>query len=137
MERLARQRGGADGVQLPGWRQDGAALLAGCGALACPSRHEPLGNVIVEAWSAARPVVAAAAAGPRELIRPGEDGLLTPPEDAEALATSLGLVLQGPPLAARLAAAGRARWAAEFAEAPVLAQWRGFLQTVGKPACAA
>jgi hypothetical protein len=26
---------------------------------------------------------------------------------------------------------------AEFAEAPVLAQWRGFLETVEKPACAA
>ena len=78
---------------MPGWRQDTAALLAGCDALACPSRHEPLGNVIVEAFAASRPVVAAAAAGPRELIQPGEDGLLVPLEDAEALATSLGLVL--------------------------------------------
>ena len=137
LEALARQLGIADRVQFPGWRSDGAALLAGCGALACPSRHEPLGNVIAEAWSAGRPVVAAAAAGPRELIRPGEDGLLVPPEDAEALATSLGLVLQSPSLAARLAAAGRARWEAEFAEAPVLARWRGFLQSVEKPACAA
>ncbi len=137
LETLARQLGIADRVQFPGWRSDGAALLAGCGVLACPSRHEPLGNVIAEAWSAGRPVVAAAAAGPRELIRPGEDGLLVPPEDAEALATSLGLVLQSPSLAARLAAAGRARWEAEFAETPVLARWRGFLQSVEKPACAA
>ncbi len=32
-----------------------------------------------------------------------------------------------------LAEAGRARYLAEFAEAPVLAQWRGFLATVEKP----
>ncbi len=77
-------------------------------------------------------MVAAAAAGPRELIRPGEDGLLVPVEDAEALATSLGLVLDTPAFAAGLAGAGRPRYLAEFAEAPVLARWRGFLATVEK-----
>ena len=137
LQTLARGEGVADRVLFPGWRDDTAALLAGCDALACPSRHEPLGNVVVEAWSAARPVVAAAADGPRELIRPGEDGLLVPPEDVEALATSLRLVLDNGSFAARLAEAGRVRYLAEFAEAPVLAQWRGFLATVEKPACAA
>ena len=129
---LARGEGVADRVQLPGWREDTAALLAGCDVLACPSRHETLGNVVVEAFAAGRPVVAAASAGPRELIRPGEDGLLVPVEDAEALATSLGLVLQDPGFAARLARAGRDRFEQEFAEAPVLAQWRGFLGRVEK-----
>ena len=132
LQALARQSGVADRVLFPGWRQDTAALLAGCDALACPSRHEPLGNVVVEAFAAARPVVAAAADGPRELIRPGEDGLLVPVDDVAALATSLGVVLGSPNLAAGLAQAGRARYLAEFAEAPVLAQWRGFLSTVEK-----
>jgi glycosyltransferase involved in cell wall biosynthesis len=129
---LARGEGVADRVHLPGWRHDTAALLAGCDVLVCPSRHEPLGNVVVEAFAAGRPVVAASAAGPRELIHPGEDGLLVPVEDAAALAVSLGVVLQTPALAARLAAAGRARYDAEFAEAPVLALWRDFLATVEK-----
>ncbi len=132
LEALARAEGVADRLHLPGWRHDTAALLAGCDALACPSRHEPLGNVVVEAFAAGRPIVAANAAGPRELIRPGEDGLLVPTEDAPALATSLGLVLQTPVFAGRLAAAGRARFEAEFAEAPVLALWRTFLANVEK-----
>jgi hypothetical protein len=55
-----------------------------------------------------------------------------PVEDAPALATSLGLVLGAPAFAGRLAAAGRARFEAEFAEAPVLALWRRFLSTVEK-----
>ncbi|MGI4953518.1 MAG: glycosyltransferase, partial [Janthinobacterium lividum] len=59
---LARSEGVADRLHLPGWRHDTAALLAGCDVLACPSRHEPLGNVVVEAFAARRPVVAAAAA---------------------------------------------------------------------------
>ena len=137
LQHLARQSGVADRVVFAGWRQDTAALLAACDVLVCPSRHEPLGNVVVEAFAAGRPVVAATADGPRELIRPGEDGLLVPVEDAEALATSLGLVLGNPRFAGALAAAGRARFEAEFAEAPVLAQWRGFLQSVEKPSCAA
>ncbi len=132
LEALARAEGVADRVLLPGWQRDTAPLLAGCDVLACPSRHEPLGNVVVEAFAAARPVVAAAAAGPLELIRPGEDGLLVPPDDTEALATSLGLVLGNRPFAERLARAGRRRFEAEFAEAPVLAQWRGFLGRVEK-----
>ena len=137
LQALARQQGVAERVLFPGWRDDTAALLAAADVLACPSRHEPLGNVVVEAWSAARPIVAAAAAGPRELIRPGEDGLLVPPEDVEALATSLRLVLENGSFSARLAEAGRARYLTDFAEQPVLAQWRGFLAGVEKPACAA
>ena len=133
LQALARQSGIADRVLFPGWRQDGASLLAGCDVLACPSREEALGNVVVEAFAAERPVVAAAADGPKELIRPGEDGLLVPVEDVEALATSLGLVLASPGFAAGLARAGRARYLADFAETPVLDQWRGFLSTVEKP----
>ena len=124
LEALARAEGVADQVHMPGWRTDRAALLAACDALAVPSRQEPLGNVVVEGWSAGRPVVAADAAGPRELIRPGEDGLLVPREDAEALAMALRTLLGAPLLAQRLGVAGRTRWAAEFAEAPVVALWQ-------------
>ena len=136
LQALAEREGVAGRLHMPGWRQDTAALIAGCDVLVCPSRQEPLGNVVVEAFSAGRPVVAAAASGPKELIQPGEDGLLVPVDDAEALATSLGLVLANPALAAGLAAAGRVRWQAEFAPAPVLAQWRQFLLTVGTAPCA-
>jgi glycosyltransferase involved in cell wall biosynthesis len=127
LEALAHAEGVATRVHMPGWREDGARLLAACDALAVPSRREPLGNVVIEAWSAGKPVVAADAAGPRELIRPGEDGLVVPREDAEALATALGTVLEMPALAGRLGTAGRARWAAEFAPEPVVARWRAGL----------
>ena len=46
--------------------------------------------MVIEAWSAGRPVVAAAPEGPRELIRPGVDGLLAPREDPRALADAVG-----------------------------------------------
>lgn len=121
---LARSLGVHDRLHLLGWRNDQAALLARCDLLACPSRHEPLGNVVIEAFSAARPVVAALAAGPAELIVPDRDGLLVPLEDPGALAAAIAAVLADPAMAARLGRSGRARYQAEHAEGPVVAQWR-------------
>ncbi len=129
---LARTEGVADRVHLLGWRTDTAALLARADCLVCPSRVEPLGNVVIEAWSAGRPVVAAAADGPRELLAPEEDGLLVPREDASALRDALARVLEDTPRAEKLAAAGRARYDAEFSEPKVIARWLGFLRTAEK-----
>jgi glycosyltransferase involved in cell wall biosynthesis len=130
---IARSEGVADRLHLPGWRSDTAELLAAADLLVCPSRVEPLGNVVIEAWSARRPVVAAASDGPRELITPGRDGLLVPPEDPKALASAIAGVLDSPGHAAALAEAGRLRYEAAYAEAPVVARWRQFLATVEKP----
>jgi len=124
---LAREAGVAERVAFLGWRSDVGALLAAADVFVCSSRHEPLGNIVLEAWSAARPVVAAAAEGPRELIADGETGLLVPPDAPEALAAAIGALLADPARAARLAAAGRALYARDFAEAAVLARWRAFL----------
>jgi glycosyltransferase involved in cell wall biosynthesis len=130
LQRLAAELGVAGRVRFLGWRQDAGALLGGCDVFVCSSRHEPLGNVVLEAWSAARPVVAVAAQGPSELIEHGRTGLLVPPESPEALAGAVAGLLADPARAASLAAAGRAAWEAGFAEAPVLAQWRGLLHRV-------
>lgn len=124
---LTAELGIADRVAFLGWRRDIGALLAATDIFICSSRHEPLGNIVLEAWSAAKPVIAAAAQGPVELIRDGADGLLVPREDASALAAAIGALIDSPAHAARLGAAGRARFAAEFAEAPVMARWRSLL----------
>ena len=117
-------------VELAGWRSDTASLLAAADVLAVPSRREPLGNTVLEAWSAGCPVVAADADGPAELIRSGEDGLLAPRESPDALASSLRAVLDDEGLHARLAENGRRRYQAEFTEPAVLARWRGTLGAI-------
>ena len=89
--------------------------------------------MVIEAWSARRPVIAAAADGPRELITPGTDGLLVPPDEPDALADAIVNLLDDPVRAGALAEAGRLRYEAEYAEAPVIARWRQFLATVEKP----
>jgi glycosyltransferase involved in cell wall biosynthesis len=127
---LAGREGVADRVHLLGWRSDQAALLAACTVLACPSRQEPLGNVVLEAFSASKPVVAAASAGPAELISPGVTGLLSPIDDAEDLAEALGAVIGDQALAERLGRAGRMEFDMVHAEAAVLARWHALLSSL-------
>ncbi len=132
LEALARETGVADRVSFPGWRTDTAALFAAADVFVCCSRHEPLGNMVLEAWSARRPVVAAAAQGPKELIVPDETGILVPIDDSDRLAAGIRRVLDNAETTKRLAEAGRRRYEADFAEAPVVARWRDFLTTVEK-----
>lgn len=133
LEALARELGVAGRVSFLGWRADAGALLAACDVFVCPSRHEPLGNVVLEAWSAARPVVAAAAQGPREVVRDGETGLLVPVEAPGPLAAAVSSLLADAPRRAALAAAGRAEFERAHAAGPVLARWREFLLSVSPP----
>ncbi|MCQ4161876.1 glycosyltransferase [Roseomonas sp. GC11] len=137
LEALTRELGVAERVRFLGWRQDAGALLAACDVFVCSSRHEPLGNIVLEAWSATRPVVAVAAQGPAELIRDGETGLLVPQDSPEALGQAIAGLLAAPERRAALAAAGRAAYLAGYAEGPVLARWRAFLQQVGEAPAAA
>jgi glycosyltransferase involved in cell wall biosynthesis len=86
--------------------EDLEALYQEASALIHPAVTEGFGLTLLEAMSHGVPVVAAAADGPRELIRPGENGLLAPPGDHERLAESIIDVLSSPDLAATLARNG-------------------------------
>lgn len=127
---LAAREGVTPRVHFLGWRDDPGALLKAADLFVCSSRIEPLGNMVIEAWSAGCPLVALDADGPRELVRHGRDGKLVPREDVPALAGAIATLLTDRAAAAAQAAAGRVRFEAEFAAAPVLAAWRRFLATV-------
>ncbi len=130
LERQAGALGLRDRVRFLGWRDDVAALFAAADIFACPSRIEPLGNVVIEAWAHRVPVVAAASAGPAALLTPGETGLLVPLEDAEALATSIQTLIGTPALAERLRAAGREAYEQSYTEAAVVEQYCRFFARV-------
>src|SRR5215469_9039020 len=93
LRRQASSLGIAERVRFLGWRQDVGALLAAADMLVCSSRREPLGNTIIEAWAARKPVIACAAAGPSELIEHDKTGLLVPIDNAVVLSDAMrGLV---------------------------------------------
>jgi glycosyltransferase involved in cell wall biosynthesis len=121
-----------DRVRFLGWRDDVGGLLAACDMLVCASRIEPLGNTIIEAWAARKPVVAAASSGPAELIADGKNGLLVPIGDVGALAAAMERLVSDSALAGALAASGREAFDAQFSEARVVAAYREFLATVAR-----
>lgn len=128
----ARRLGIEARVRFLGWRDDVGSLLASCDMLVCSSRIEPLGNTIIEAWAAGKPVVAASSSGPAELIADGGNGLLVAIDDAEALAGAMRRVAEDKALATALAASGRAAFEAEFSEARVVAAYRGFFAEIAR-----
>lgn len=103
-----------DRVRFLGWRNDRGALLAASTFVAFPSRYEPFGTVMVDAWAASRPLVAADAAGPAAYVTDGVNGLLVPKDDPEALARAMSRVISEPGLAAKLVQGGRASYEAGF-----------------------
>jgi glycosyltransferase involved in cell wall biosynthesis len=128
---LAEALGVASRVRFLGWRSEPAALYRAADVCVFPSRFEPLGNVVIQAWAHGLPIVAAASQGPAALIRDGVDGRLTPVDDADALAAAVRALLAGPEGRAALAEAGGRRVAAEFSRSAVVEQWRTLFAAYG------
>lgn len=72
-----------------GWRSDVPFLLSAADLFVCPSRHEPLGNVILEAWAQKVPVITTASDGALELCASSQAAVIIPVDDVEALSGAL------------------------------------------------
>jgi glycosyltransferase involved in cell wall biosynthesis len=127
---LAARENVADRVRFLGWRNDQAALLGACDLCVVPSSHEPLGNVILEAWSLKVPVVAAASEGPSWLISHGETGLLCQPLNAQDLAAKIREAHDNPDLLARMAGHGHDKWASSFSKDVICRQYIAFFKDI-------
>jgi glycosyltransferase involved in cell wall biosynthesis len=141
LEQLADGLGIADRVNFLGWREDVPELLTNADFLVCPSLHEPLGNVVIEVWSAGLPVAATASDGPAGLIEDEVRGLLVPLPNQpgggpRALSGAIDRLCRDAGLRVRLGQAGRRVYEAEFTEEAVIAAYRGFFAKVS-PECAA
>ena len=130
LEAKAKAFGIAPRVRFLGWRTDRSALLRAADVCVFPSRWEPNGTVVVEAWAHGVPLVAAAAAGPAWIARNGEDAMIVPVDDHEALAGAIKEVIASRELAQRLVANGLKRVAAEFSEEAVVRAYIGMFETV-------
>jgi glycosyltransferase involved in cell wall biosynthesis len=131
LKAMAEALGISHRVRFLGWRTDPSALYRAADICVFPSRYEPLGNVVIQAWAHRLPVIAAASQGPKALIEEGRDGLLVPIDDADALAAGIRRLLAEPKLADQFAARGLGRVAAEFSETAVVAQWKTLFSDYG------
>lgn len=93
LEQLSAQLGIAQRVHWAGWQTDPAPYYQLADVFVCASVHEPLGNVILEAWANRALIVSTRAQGPLELMRDGMNGLLAPVSDSARLSAVLATAL--------------------------------------------
>ena len=112
--RRAARLGLAERVLFTGWRSDAGDILRQLTVSVLPSLSEGLSNVLIESLAAGVPVVATTVGGNPEVVEEDVSGFLVPPSAPSRLAAAVGRLLGDPALAARLGAAGRARYEQRF-----------------------
>ncbi|NMM45858.1 glycosyltransferase [Rhodospirillaceae bacterium KN72] len=132
LKELAGRLGVAHRVRFLGWRDDAPALLAAADVFFCSSRHEPLGNIVLEAWAQGVPIVAAASQGPSQLIKDGKTGLLAPVDNPDALAKAFRRLLDDRALGHDMAGQAHEQFTQHFSEGPVVAAYQRFFDAVAR-----
>lgn len=117
-------------VKFLGWREDVESLMASCDIFVCPSRHEPFGNVVIEAWASNKPVIAARAHGPSMLIEQGVNGLLYDIDDVNALALHLNNLIKDGQMAKNMAEEGYRAYQQSFSPKVVIDQYKAYFSRI-------
>ena len=128
LKKQAHELGVENRVRFLGWLENPAPFFAASDIFVCSSRHEPFGNIVIEAWSQKIPLVAAASEGPSQLIEHEKTGLLFPKEDHRAMANAISQVKNDERLKEGLALAGREKYEREFSEDKVVSQYLGLFK---------
>ncbi|MBT5540430.1 MAG: glycosyltransferase, partial [Alphaproteobacteria bacterium] len=120
---LATELGVQDRIRFLGWQEKVGPLFATADIFVCPSRHEPLGNVVIEAWANEIPVIAAESAGPKSLIKNKKSGMLVPIDDPKVMGTTIQSLLESPALQKPLIQEGVKAYEKNFTEDIIVAKY--------------
>ena len=132
LETQAEKLGIKSRIRFLGWRNDPEKLYAAADMFVCPSRHEPLGNVIIESWAQRIPVIAADSLGPKDLICHGENGLLFSIDDVMGLVQGIKHLIEDNALKEKLVFKANQDFAETFTESIVVAKYRKFFDKVSQ-----
>ncbi len=127
LQAQAKTLGLEDRVKFIGWVTDPARYVSAADVFCCPSRHEPLGNVVLEGWAQKVPVVATASEGPSWLIKHEHTGLICPVGDAEQLSVHLNRLCKDNALGQRLVDNADEYLNAHFVKDVIVDQYLKFL----------
>ena len=109
-------------VEWWGHRDDMVTVFHSAHVVCLPSYREGLPKVLLEAAACGRPIVTTDVPGCREVVREGENGLLVPVRDAQALSEGLLCLIGNPELRAEMGKRGREIALKEFSSGKVIAQ---------------
>ncbi len=124
LARTARESGVGDSVEFMGEVSDVPGVLARADIYVQPSFQEGLPNAVLEAMAMGLPIVATRVSGNEDVVADGDNGLLVPPGDPEALAAALRRLIADPALAARMGRRSREIVESRFSLPAVMSQLR-------------
>ena len=130
LKALCHKLGLDERVRFLGWRTDVTTLMASVDLFVCPSRHEGLGSIVMESWAHRCPIIATNSQGPGEAITDGISGLLTPIDDADALANAIGKVLESDDLRRALIEGGTRVYAEGYSKTHIVQQYVEFYSRI-------
>nr|WP_320051401.1 glycosyltransferase [uncultured Desulfuromonas sp.] len=130
LRELAESVGVTSRVHFLGLRKDIRALFELADVCVFPSRFEPLGNVVLEAWATRTPIVAAASQGPSWLIEHDQNGLLFEVDAVDQCADQVNRLLADPSLADRLVSEGWQKFSAEFSMEVIIDRYKTLFGTL-------
>jgi glycosyltransferase involved in cell wall biosynthesis len=107
-------------VEFLGHRDDVLELLHSAHIACLPSWREGTPRSLLEAMACGLPIVATDVPGCREVVRNGDNGLLVPPRDPQALADALRRLINDPELRTSMGARSRQRAVDEFSAEHVI-----------------
>jgi len=124
LEKLAADLGVKERVFFLGLRKDIRNLFDLADVCVFPSRFEPLGNVVLEAWATGTPIVAAASQGPSWLISHNKNGLLFEIDNVEECARNVNSLLANQEVAKTLIENGHDELTRRFSMDVIIGQYK-------------
>ena len=109
LTKLTSQVGLEKSISFAGFQRDTSRYYALATLVAVPSHSEGSPNVVLEAMSAALPIVANRVGGIPEILEDGVTGLMAEPRNPEAMAKAIFQLLSNTELRSRLGGAAGAR----------------------------
>jgi sugar transferase (PEP-CTERM/EpsH1 system associated) len=128
LEKLSEEVGVRGQVVFTGFRDDMGDILQAMDIYALPSLWEGHPLVLLEAMAAGKPVVATDIPGSREVVVQGQTGMLVPPQDSEALAQALSLLVQDQTLRERMGREGSRAFEERFRVERMVTEYEGLYE---------
>ncbi|WP_037470136.1 glycosyltransferase [Sinorhizobium fredii] len=116
LHQLATDLGVSERIRFAGWQKDTRPFLAAADMFVMASSHEPLGNVILEAWAQGTPVVSSRSEGPQWFMRDNENGLMVDIGDADGFARAIERIANDRTLGAARAERGHETLVSQFSK---------------------
>lgn len=131
LEGLVAELGLGDVVELAGFIDRPASVMADADLFLATSDFEGLPNALIEAQGLGLPAVATRCPfGPEEIVEDGVTGVLVPVGDADALATAVGELASDPDRRRRMGEAARRLARERFGLGAVVPRWQEAIEEI-------